>query len=132
MHIEKLGIALAAVAAAYAGITLLAVMLGRARRKEYAFAPQPVSVLKPLHGDEPHLYENLRSFCVQDFHFHPIILGVPRLADPAPGAPTGLQGEFPPPRTYALPLVFSEPIRMVPGCRFSVRYRHGPFLGDIA
>jgi ceramide glucosyltransferase len=49
-----------------------------------AAAEQPaVSVLKPLHGDEPGLYENLRSFAEQDYPEHQIVLGV---NDPRDGA----------------------------------------------
>ena len=48
-----------------------------ARRRNAAAAAQPpVSVLKPLHGAEPGLYENLRSFAEQDYPSHQLILGV--------------------------------------------------------
>jgi ceramide glucosyltransferase len=42
-----------------------------------------VSVLKPLHGEEPGLYENLRSFAEQDYPAAQIVLGV---NDPEDGA----------------------------------------------
>jgi ceramide glucosyltransferase len=43
----------------------------------------PVSVLKPLHGEEPGLYENLRSFAEQNYSAAQIVLGV---NDPQDGA----------------------------------------------
>ena len=52
-------------------------------------APSPaahpsICVLKPLHGDEPGLYENLVSFCTQDYAGPVrIILGAQDPADPA-------------------------------------------------
>jgi ceramide glucosyltransferase len=46
-------------------------------------AQPEVSVLKPLHGDEPDLYENLRSFTEQDYPALQIVLGV---NDPQDGA----------------------------------------------
>jgi ceramide glucosyltransferase len=42
-----------------------------------------ISVLKPLHGDEPGLYENLRSFIEQDYLAVQVVLGV---NDPEDGA----------------------------------------------
>jgi ceramide glucosyltransferase len=42
-----------------------------------------VSMLKPLHGDEPGLYDNLRSFAEQDYPALQIVLGV---NDPQDGA----------------------------------------------
>jgi ceramide glucosyltransferase len=43
----------------------------------------PVTVLKPLHGAEPGLYENLRSAADQDYPIHQLVLGV---TDPEDGA----------------------------------------------
>jgi ceramide glucosyltransferase len=43
----------------------------------------PVSVLKPLYGAEPRLYENLRSFADQDYQRLQIVLGVRSSADGA-------------------------------------------------
>lgn len=47
----------------------------------------PVTLLKPLCGDEPGLEDNLRSFCLQDYPGYQIVLGVHDEADTAlPGA----------------------------------------------
>lgn len=43
----------------------------------------PVSVLKPLHGAEPGLHENLRSFIGQDYREMQIVFGVRHRADAA-------------------------------------------------
>ncbi len=67
------------------------------RRATPAPASQPaISVLKPLHGDEPELYENLTSFCVQAYA-GPVrlILGAQDAADPALEAARRLQRAFP-------------------------------------
>jgi ceramide glucosyltransferase len=48
-----------------------------------AVAP-PVTVLRPLYGDEPGLFDNLRSFCVQDYRGDiQIVFGVQRPDDDA-------------------------------------------------
>ena len=43
----------------------------------------PVSLLVPLHGDEPGLEENLRSFALQDYPGCQLVLGVARADDRA-------------------------------------------------
>lgn len=35
----------------------------------------PVTLLKPLHGAEPRLYENLVTFCTQDYPEYQLLLG---------------------------------------------------------
>jgi ceramide glucosyltransferase len=84
-----------AVAAAYTLIAWLAVRLRRTDASTIPVDPLPVSVLKPLCGAEPHLYECLKSFCSQDFPEFQIICGVSNPADPAIGVVRRLQQEFP-------------------------------------
>jgi ceramide glucosyltransferase len=67
------------------------------RRAATAPASQPsISVLKPLHGDEPELYENLASFCAQDYSGPvQLILGAQDQADPALEVAARLKRAFP-------------------------------------
>ncbi|ARW17088.1 glycosyl transferase family 2 [Komagataeibacter europaeus] len=46
------------------------------KRMDRAVPMPPVSVLKPLHGDEPLLEEALESFCTQDYPQMQIVFGV--------------------------------------------------------
>ncbi|WP_414444327.1 bacteriohopanetetrol glucosamine biosynthesis glycosyltransferase HpnI [Burkholderia sp. 22PA0106] len=55
----------------------------------------PVSVLKPLCGAEPRLYENLSSFCAQRHPCHQIVCGVASPDDPAIAVVHRLQANFP-------------------------------------
>ncbi len=55
----------------------------------------PVTVLKPLHGDEPNLYENLRSFCVQAYPGLQVVFGVRLGTDPAVAVVERLRAELP-------------------------------------
>ena len=52
------------------------------RRAAGGFRP-PVTILKPLCGLDAGLYENLRSFCVQDYPGYQVVFGVREAADPA-------------------------------------------------
>jgi ceramide glucosyltransferase len=54
-----------------------------------------VSVLKPLCGAEPELYENLRSFAEQDYPAFEIVLGVDRPDDSALPAACALMRDLP-------------------------------------
>ena len=59
-------------------------------------APLPaVTVLKPLHGDEPMLEDALASFCTQDYPVLQIVFGVQDRTDPAIGLVRRLQARFP-------------------------------------
>ena len=56
----------------------------------------PVTILKPLHGNEPGLFANLASFCVQDYPGPiQIVFGVQDSADPAIGVVRRLIADFP-------------------------------------
>jgi len=59
-----------------------------------AFTP-PVSILKPLRGLDPQMYESFRSHCLQDYPEYEIIFGVSDADDPAVEAVHQLIREFP-------------------------------------
>ncbi|MGC1647371.1 MAG: bacteriohopanetetrol glucosamine biosynthesis glycosyltransferase HpnI [Candidatus Sulfotelmatobacter sp.] len=55
----------------------------------------PVSILKPLKGADPDIYESFRSHCLQDYPEYEIIFGVSDPDDPAVASVQQLQREFP-------------------------------------
>ncbi|MGF6509506.1 MULTISPECIES: bacteriohopanetetrol glucosamine biosynthesis glycosyltransferase HpnI [unclassified Paraburkholderia] len=59
------------------------------------FAQVGVSVLKPLCGAEPRLYENLRTFCEQRHQHFQLVLGVSSPQDPAIAVVRRLQAAYP-------------------------------------
>lgn len=58
------------------------------------FAP-PVSILKPLKGTDPEIYQSFRSHCLQDYPEYELIFGVSDANDPAIQEVVRLQQEFP-------------------------------------
>src|SRR5215467_441482 len=64
------------------------------RQPARSFTP-PVSILKPLRGVDPQMYESFRSHCVQDYPEYEIIFGVSEADDPAAAAVEQLVREFP-------------------------------------
>lgn len=68
--------------------------LRSARRKPAGFTP-PVSILKPLKGTDPGIYESFRSHCLQDYPEYELVFGVSDPDDPAAGLVRRLQQEFP-------------------------------------
>src|ERR1700676_3740024 len=55
----------------------------------------PISILKPLKGTDPEIYESFRSHCLQDYPEYEIIFGVQDPNDPAIESVQKLQREFP-------------------------------------
>jgi ceramide glucosyltransferase len=104
-----IGYASLAIAAGYTVLALVAVLVWNVRRTTEAPLELPpvtvtteaplelpaVTVLKPLCGAEPGLYENLRSFCQQDYPQYQIVFGVRDPADPALEVVERLIHEFP-------------------------------------
>jgi ceramide glucosyltransferase len=84
-------------ATCYAVLALGAVLIWRLRRKtpRRALRQPAVTVLKPLCGAEPGLYDNLRSFCVQNYPEYQIVFGVRDRTDPALAVVAQLVAEFP-------------------------------------
>jgi ceramide glucosyltransferase len=58
------------------------------------FTP-PVSILKPLKGADPQIYESFRSHCLQDYPEFEIVFGVNDADDPAVAEVERLRREFP-------------------------------------
>jgi ceramide glucosyltransferase len=81
---ESVGFVSLALAATYAVLALAAVLAWQMRRATpKPLSLRPVTILKPLCGPEPGLYENLRSFCRQDHPEYQIVFGVRDLTNPA-------------------------------------------------
>ncbi|MGA8869264.1 MAG: bacteriohopanetetrol glucosamine biosynthesis glycosyltransferase HpnI [Candidatus Sulfotelmatobacter sp.] len=55
----------------------------------------PVSILKPLKGTDPEIYQSFRSHCLQNYPEYEIIFGVHDANDPAIASVQRLQREFP-------------------------------------
>jgi ceramide glucosyltransferase len=94
-----LGTVMAAVCAGYALATVVAVLISAHRHPvsppDFNEQMRPVSVLKPLHGAEPNLYENLRGFCQQAYPHYQLIVGVRDPQDPSIAVVQRLRGAFP-------------------------------------
>ncbi|HWR35223.1 MAG TPA: bacteriohopanetetrol glucosamine biosynthesis glycosyltransferase HpnI [Clostridia bacterium] len=58
------------------------------------FTPS-ITILKPLHGADPEMYESFRSHCLQDYPEYEIIFGVNDAEDPAVAEVERLRREFP-------------------------------------
>ncbi len=68
----------------------------RLRQGANGETPAPaVSILKPLKGTDPQMYENLRSHCLLDYPQFEILFAVQDPSDPAIALVQRLQSEFP-------------------------------------
>ncbi len=66
------------------------------RQREPALSTWPaVTVLKPLHGDEPLLEAALATFCAQDYPEFQVVFGVQDASDPALATVARLRARFP-------------------------------------
>jgi len=82
----------------WSAISFLREAAGRsARGTQVASTPAlpPVSILKPLKGTDPDIYESFRSHCLQDHPEYEIIFGVSDPDDAAVVSVQQLQREFP-------------------------------------
>jgi ceramide glucosyltransferase len=131
--ILDVGAVLAGLAAGTGAIYLLAVWFAvrRFARAQPAAGPgrgPPVTILKPLHGEDPELYENLRSFYAQAYPVVQIVFGVRDEGDPAvavvrrliadlPGADLALVVD---PRVHGTNLKISNLINMMAVARHPI------------
>lgn len=70
------------------------------RKQRQSPSPQanplpPVSILKPLKGMDPEIYDSFRSHCLQDYPQYEIIFGVSDPQDPAIASVDWLRRDFP-------------------------------------
>lgn len=89
-------------AAVLAGLGVFQALAGAwlSFRFSRALEPEPadrcaVTLLKPLHGDEPLLEQALASLCVQDISTYQIVFGVQSASDPAIEVVKRLSARFP-------------------------------------
>jgi ceramide glucosyltransferase len=65
------------------------------KRRAPAASLPPVTVIKPLKGGEDALYENLASFCRQDYPCYQLVFCLQSPEDPALGVVSKLKKDFP-------------------------------------
>jgi len=121
-----MGFACLVVAAGYSIVALTAWVVWQRHKPAAAPAQSPpVTLLKPLCGAEPGLYEHLRGFCVQDYQQYQIIFELRDAADPAFAVAKRIVAEFPglpidivvDPRQHGTNLKISNLINMLDAAR---------------
>lgn len=90
-----LGFLFSALALLIGMLMMLAVLIRRQPRVPPGEVRLPITVLKPLCGDDSSLYETLKTFCVQDYVQYQIVFGLHREEDSALPVVRRLQREFP-------------------------------------
>jgi len=90
-----IAMALAAVAMLQCLAGWLAVVLFAARPRRPGRLRPPITVLKPLYGDEPLLEQALETLCRQHYPVYQVVFGVQLASDPAAGVVRRLQSRFP-------------------------------------
>ncbi|HEY1659362.1 MAG TPA: bacteriohopanetetrol glucosamine biosynthesis glycosyltransferase HpnI [Candidatus Sulfotelmatobacter sp.] len=98
---------------------------GRASQLETSSFP-PVSILKPLKGIDPEIYESFRSHCLQDYPEYEIVFGVSDPGDAAIEIVQKLQREFPDrriqlvicPKILGANVKVSNLVQMLPEARY--------------
>ncbi|HEV2908583.1 MAG TPA: bacteriohopanetetrol glucosamine biosynthesis glycosyltransferase HpnI [Candidatus Eremiobacteraceae bacterium] len=95
-------LALSICAIAYAVVALARMLAFRARLEAYEKGRinalptlPPITVLKPVAGLETGLYENLCSFCAQDYPQFQVVFGIPNPDDPAAAVIADVARAFP-------------------------------------
>jgi ceramide glucosyltransferase len=79
-------------------VTLLAhaaVFVALAPRRSSTTVAPPITVLKPVKGEEPGLYENLASLATQDYPSYEILVAAEDARDPALEVARQVQDDFP-------------------------------------
>jgi ceramide glucosyltransferase len=86
----------------------------------------PVSILKPLKGTDPEMFESFRSHCLQDYPEYEIIFGVSDPNDPAIESVKSLQREFPDRRIQLLvsPKILGANVKVSNLAQMLVEARH--------
>lgn len=88
----------AALGLAYLALAALCVRAAGRRLQQGSWHPAalpPITILKPLCGHEPQLYEHLRSFCNQAYPAFQVVFGARDPGDPALGVARRLAAELP-------------------------------------
>jgi ceramide glucosyltransferase len=88
---------LAAVSGVYCLLCIITAVLHIVRRRPLTVAASlpPLSILKPLKGTDPEMYQSLRSHCVQNYPEYEILFGISDPGDPSAEIVKRLQQEFP-------------------------------------
>ncbi len=103
-----------------------AAFLRDCRQERPADITPPVSILKPLRGADPEMYEAFRSHCAQEYPEYELIFGVAEEDDPAITLVRQLQREFPQrpirlimcPQVLGANLKVSNLVQMLPAARY--------------